>query len=203
VALRGDFHATSAGASVSARGVCSMMWGSASADRSITASESPPRTPSQPSGSVLVNPGPGCRCSSELLHPVLARRGSRTRRDGSLPPGIWFPEFFGTRSASFRKRQDLPPQRGRILVALRSDGPCFVRDTVAQALRSPLRPAPAGSCPRLSGVVAPSPAGKVSPLFGAGSSLPEAVLTGVRPPRQRGSGRRGTGFGRTSRRAGR
>jgi hypothetical protein len=43
---QGDSHATTTGASAPARGVCSVMWGSASADRSITASVSPPRTPS-------------------------------------------------------------------------------------------------------------------------------------------------------------
>jgi hypothetical protein len=43
---QGDSHATTTGASASSRGVCSVMWGSASADRSLTASDSLPRTPS-------------------------------------------------------------------------------------------------------------------------------------------------------------
>jgi len=46
IGVAGQFPLATSGASAPARSVCSVMWGSASADRSITASGSLPRTPS-------------------------------------------------------------------------------------------------------------------------------------------------------------
>jgi hypothetical protein len=140
-ATPGDSHATTTEASASARGVCSVMWGSASADRSIIASGSLPRTPSPAFG-----PGPRLfrasrSDSSEPPRPVPAPAGTprpeewtppsrRTRRssdqrthpDGTRrrssseprpppPPRVRNPRLFGARAPPPGTRA--PLRRGR------------------------------------------------------------------------------------------
>jgi hypothetical protein len=86
-----QFHVATTGASAPARAVCSVTWGSASADRSITALKPLPRTPvPRPTGQGSRPPARGRRRSSE-------HRPPRTNRDrvirplrkagGSVPPG--------------------------------------------------------------------------------------------------------------------
>jgi hypothetical protein len=114
-ATPGDSHATATAASVAARSVCSVMWGSAQADRSIIASGPLPRTPSPAFG----------------LGPRLSRASRRVssepRRPVPVPPGPPDP-----RSG--------PRHRGRP-AGLRTDGPTSTGPGDG-ALRSPALPRP-------------------------------------------------------------
>jgi hypothetical protein len=208
----GNFHATTTEASVFARSVCSVMWGSAQADRSINASGSLPRTPSPAFGL-----GPRLfrashRVSSEPRRPAPVPPGPpdprsghrhRGRRDGLRTDR---PTPTGTRRRSSSEPRPPVPPRIRTSpgssepgcshpaptahsteagpAALRNGGrpPRGTRRRSSSEPRPPPSPDPAS---RFFGIGASSAGIGITP-FGARSPLPRLVSV-VRPPHQRGS----------------
>jgi hypothetical protein len=197
-AASGDSHATTTVASASARSVCSVMWGSAQADRSIIASGPPPRTPSPAFGL-----GPRLfrasrRDSSEPRRPVPAPAGTprpeewtppsrRTRRSSDQ----WtHPDGTRRRSSSEPRPPPSPRVRtpsssepGRPLpapaphsaeagpAALRNGGPTSW-DKGDGALRSSALPASPDPAPRFFGIGSPRPLGSASRPSGRGRPSP-------------------------------
>jgi len=209
-ATLGDSHATTTGASAPARGVCSVMWGSASADRSIIASESLPRTPSPAFGL-----GPrlfrASRCgSSEPRRPVPAPAGT-PRPDGADPATEAGPPVFGpadpprgTRRRSSSEPRPPPSPRfrapgssepGRPLPAPRPTPPRRAppvfgpadppRGTRRRSSSEPRPPPSRDPAPRFFGIGTPRPQGSASSPFGARSPIPRLVH-GRTPPASAG-----------------
>mgnify|MGYP003702039279 FL=1 len=111
----GRFHATKKGASAPIRVVCSMTWGSASADRSIIASTPLPRTPVPPARKGRDSRPPGA--GQPALIYKLRALGPWHRSNGALrstarpvPPGT-SPELFGA-WVGFHRRTTTSTPRG-------------------------------------------------------------------------------------------
>jgi len=142
----GRFHAITSGASASGGVVCSMTWGSASADRSIIASTPLPRTPVPPPERAGTPGHPGAG-QSALLLASRARSLAPSRRSSehrAVPPGtspglfggqvgstgVRRTELFGAPRATPRRRTTTSTPRGverclpgLVPAALRSHGP--------------------------------------------------------------------------------
>jgi hypothetical protein len=193
----GNFHATTTEASVFARSVCSVMWGSAQADRSINASGSLPRTPSPAFGL-----GP-------RLFRASHRVSSEPRRPAPVPPGPPDPRS-GHRHRGRRDglRTDRPTPTGRGDGALRSPAlPCPPGFEPPPALRNQgvptrhQRPTPPRQAPPLFGtvdahLVGPGDGALRSPALPRPRTRPPGSSESV--PRPQGSASRPSGRGRPS-----
>jgi hypothetical protein len=171
IGVAGQFPLVTSGASAPARSVCSVMWGSASADRSITASGSLPRTPSPAFGlgprlfrarhrgsseSPVTRSGPagtiqpdGADPAIEVGPPTLLGAPDPPRRD-PVAPALRSPARPSRRGSSEPQRRSPGPGDG--------------------ALRSPALPRPPGfGPPALRSRVAPSRPGGTPHSIEAGS----------------------------------
>jgi len=197
-ATSGDSHATTTEASASARSVCSVMWGSAQADRSIIASGSLPRTPSPAFGlgprlfrasrgdsSEPRRPVPAPagtprpeewtppsrrtrRSSDQRTHPDGTRRRSSSEPRPPSSPRVRKPRLFGARAPPPGIRA--PLRRGRP----RRSSERWTH-LVGPGRRSSSEPRPPPSpdpAPRFFGTGSPRPLGSASRPSGRGCPSP-------------------------------
>jgi hypothetical protein len=211
-ATPGDSHATATAASVAARSVCSVMWGSAQADRSIIASGPLPRTPSPAFGLGPRLSRASRRVSSEPRRPVPVppgppdpRSGPRHRGrpaglrtdgptstgpgDGALrspalprPPGYGPPPALRSQGVLSRHQRTAPPRQAR----RSSDRWTHLDGTRRRSSSEPRPPPSPDPAPRLFGTGSPRPSGSASRPSGRGRPSHRLVSV-VRTPRQRGS----------------
>lgn len=137
LAYTGWLHMMWTGASAPGRVVCSTTWGSASADRSVIALKSLPRTPVTPPERAGL-PASRDRATGALNQASCAwspasRHGVLRSIVRSVPPGTESLALFGVRAAQF--------QRGMVLGALRSLGAALRRRMATGTPRG------ADSCP--------------------------------------------------------
>jgi hypothetical protein len=166
-APRGWFHVATTGASAPDRAVCSVTWGSASADRSIIALKLLLRTPvPRPTGQGSRPPGPGRRRSSE--HRALRSTGVRQSALFGAPSAR---PHRGTATSTLRRvvRTTSP---GQGTGPLRRIGHLSQQGQGTRPLRRIGTPSRPGQSPRPRKQGTPAPGARHPALFGAPSVRP-------------------------------